>query len=125
MVIVDEPTGIYYGGTVAGPYAQMLIENTLNYMEIPRKYTQEELENISEVVVVPDVTGLRIFEAGGIITDLGLKYTTEYEIFTNQSNVLDQYPAAGSELTKGSIVDLYLDYGESNPNLSTEIEEGN
>ena len=125
LVIVDEPTGIYYGGTVAGPYAQMLIENTLNYMEIPRKYTQEELENISEVVVVPDVTGLRIFEAGGIITDLGLKYTTEYEIFTNQSNVLDQYPAAGSELTKGSIVDLYLDYGESNPNLSTEIEEGN
>jgi len=125
LVIVDEPTGIYYGGTVAGPYAQMVIENTLNYLEVPRVYTEEELENISEVVIVPDVSGLKIPQAGEEITALGLKYTTEYEIFTNESIVLDQYPLAGSEVTKGSIIDLYLDYGESNPNLSTETEEEN
>jgi len=125
LVIVDEPTGIYYGGTVAGPYAQMVIENTLNYMEVPRIYTDKELENINDIIQVPDVVGLKISEAGEIITDLGLKYTTEYEIFTNQSTVLDQYPSAGTELSKGSIVDLYLDYGESNPNLTTETEDGN
>ena len=121
LVIVDEPTGIYYGGTVAGPFAAMVIENTLNYMEIPRKYTDAELKNIEEKVLVPEVTGLTIAEAGELISGMDLKYTTEYEDFTLDTIIVDQYPKAGNELQRGGIIDLYLASGTNNPTLSEEV----
>lgn len=121
LVIVDEPTGIYYGGTVAGPFAAMVIENTLNYMEIPRKYTEAELKNIEEKVLVPEVTGLTIAEAGELISGMDLKYTTEYEDFTLDTIIVDQYPKAGNELQRGGIIDLYLASGTNNPTLSEEV----
>ena len=121
LVIVDEPTGIYYGGTVAGPFAAMVIENTLNYMEIPRKYTEAELKNIEEKVLVPEVIGLTIAEAGELISGMDLKYTTEYEDFTLDTIIVDQYPKAGNELQRGGIIDLYLASGTNNPTLSEEV----
>ena len=120
LVIVDEPTGIYYGGTVAGPYAASVIENSLNYLEIPRKYTEAELEAIQETVTVPDVRNMPISQAGKTLTGMDLRYTTEYEDFTIDTLVLDQYPSAGEVVIKGSIIDLYLAQGENNPALSSE-----
>ena len=120
LVIVDEPTGIYYGGTVAGPPAASVIESTLTYLEVPREYTDEELEATQETVIVPDVRNTSINGAGKEISDLGLKYTTEYEDFNTDTLVLDQYPSPGVEVTKGSIIDLYLEDGTNNPVLSDE-----
>jgi stage V sporulation protein D (sporulation-specific penicillin-binding protein) len=120
LVIVDEPTGIYYGGTVAGPPAASVIESTLTYLEVPREYTDEELEATQETVIVPDVRNTSINGAGREISDLGLKYTTEYEDFNTDTLVLDQYPSPGVEVTKGSIIDLYLEDGTNNPVLSDE-----
>jgi stage V sporulation protein D (sporulation-specific penicillin-binding protein) len=46
LVIVDEPTGIYYGGTVAAPVAKELFENILPYLGIDPVYEEEmALEN--------------------------------------------------------------------------------
>lgn len=42
LVIVDEPQGIYYGGTVAAPVAKELFENILPYLGIE---TQPEVTN--------------------------------------------------------------------------------
>lgn len=123
LVIVDEPTGIYYGGTVAGPFAAMVIENTLNYMEVPRSYTEEELKGIQETVPVPEVIGLTIAEAGELISEISLKYTTEYEDFSLDTVVVDQYPKAGEEIQIGGIIDLYLSSGTNNPTLSEETFE--
>jgi stage V sporulation protein D (sporulation-specific penicillin-binding protein) len=120
LVIVDEPTGIYYGGTVAGPPAASVIESTLKYLEVPRKYTDEELKATKETVIVPDVRNISINRAGKELTDLDLKYTTEYEDFNTDTMVLNQYPSPGEEVTKGSIIDLYLENGSSNPVLSSE-----
>ncbi|MGM0396379.1 MAG: penicillin-binding transpeptidase domain-containing protein [Bacillota bacterium] len=120
LVIVDEPTGIYYGGTVAGPPAAYVIENTLNYMEIPRKFTENELKATKDTVMVPDVRNLPIGQAGKEFTDLELKYTTEYEHFSTDTLVIDQYPSPGEEVIKGSIIDLYLEDGSNNPVLSNE-----
>lgn len=35
MVMMDEPEGVQYGGTVAGPVAKKVVESTLQYMNIP------------------------------------------------------------------------------------------
>ncbi|MDY0234588.1 MAG: penicillin-binding transpeptidase domain-containing protein [Gudongella sp.] len=123
LVIVDEPTGVYYGGTVAGPYAKYVIENTLQYLEVPRVYTEEESELIEELAPVPNVVGLKISEAGQILSEAGFKYTTEYEEFTQDTLVIDQFPKNNEPTEKGSIIDLYLESGLNVPVLSEESIE--
>ena len=120
LVIVDEPTGIYYGGTVAGPYARYVIENTLQYLEVARVYTDEESELIEELLPIPNVIGLKISEAGQILSEAGFKYTTEYDVFTQDTLVIDQFPKEEEPIQKGSIIDLYLESGFKTPILSEE-----
>lgn len=108
LVVVDEPVGQYYGGSVAAPVANMIIEDTLNYLEIAPIFTEEEKEEVEEMILVPDVRNKKIGDAGRILTDAGLKYTTEYLELTSESVVLDQFPLPGIEVRKDSIVDLYL-----------------
>lgn len=109
LVIVDEPEGIYYGGSVAAPVAGKLIDETLNYMEVEKKFTEEEKEKYEYTEVVPDVRNLTIGEAGKALTQLGFRYTTESNNIEEDSVVIEQFPQAGTEVTKGSIIDLYLD----------------
>lgn len=42
LVIVDEPQGIYYGGTVAAPVAKELLENILPYLGIEAKLEEDK-----------------------------------------------------------------------------------
>jgi len=42
LVLIDEPQGLYYGGSVAGPVMQDFLENILPYMNIPKTETVEE-----------------------------------------------------------------------------------
>ena len=43
ICIIDEPQGIYYGGTIAAPVIQELYENILPYLKIAKTgYTEEE-----------------------------------------------------------------------------------
>lgn len=113
LVVVDEPVGIYYGGSVAAPVAKSVLEETLQYLEIPPVFTDEEKEKIEEKVIVPDVRNKKIGEAGEVLTNKGLKYTTEYLELTSESKVLDQFPLPGIEVEKGSIIDLYLNENEN------------
>ncbi len=110
LVVVDEPSGTYYGGSVAAPAAREIFEDTFNYLEIPPKYTKKEKEEIESLVKVPDVRNKKIGEAGKILIDLGLKHTTEYLELTDESIILDQFPLPGVEVKKGSIVDLFMDF---------------
>ena len=109
LVVVDEPSGVYYGGSVAAPVVKKVLEETLQYLEIPPVFTEEEKEKIVEKVEIPDVRNEIIGKAGETLKSIGLKYTTEYLEITTESIVLDQFPLPGIEVEKGSIVDLYLD----------------
>lgn len=42
IVIIDEPVGIYYGGTVAAPVAKEIFENILPYLGLAQNFTEEE-----------------------------------------------------------------------------------
>lgn len=113
LVVVDEPgAGQYYGGTIAAPVAKEILEEALNYLEITPVFTEDEKEMLTEKVIVPDVRNMKIGEAGKILTEAGLRYTTEYMNLTSDSVILDQFPLAGTEVQKGSIVDLYLNISE-------------
>lgn len=115
-VIVDEPEGVYYGGSVAAPVAGELIEETLTYLEVEPKFTEEEKEQYENTEIVPDVRNMEIGEAGKVLNELGFRYTTEsYEIDEN-SVIIEQFPLPKTEVTRGSIIDLYLDEDYKNEN---------
>ena len=115
LVTVDEPSaGTYYGGSVAAPIAKNIFEEIFNYMEIPPQYDEDEMQETIKQVQVPDLRNLVIGEAGKTLTDLGLRYTTEYLELTSDSIVIEQFPAPGIEVQEGSIIDLYLNTKPSN-----------
>lgn len=42
IVLIDEPVGTYYGGTIAAPVVKELLANVLPYLGVEEKYTQTE-----------------------------------------------------------------------------------
>lgn len=109
LVIVDEPVGVYYGGSVAAPVAGKLIGEILEYLEVKPEFTEKEKEEFEYTVKVPDVRGKTIGEAGRTLLESELKYTTESLNIKEDSKVIDQFPSPGTEVSKASIIDLYLD----------------
>jgi cell division protein FtsI/penicillin-binding protein 2 len=47
MCIIDEPVGVYYGGTIAAPVIKQLFENILPYMNIPEKNSGIPEDNLN------------------------------------------------------------------------------
>ena len=45
LVLINEPTGVYYGGTIAAPVAKRIYENILPYLGINPTYEVSEPEN--------------------------------------------------------------------------------
>ena len=45
MCLIDEPTGVYYGGTIAAPVVKTLYENILSYIGIERSVQLEKNDN--------------------------------------------------------------------------------
>ena len=49
LVVIHNPQGVYYGGTIAAPVMKDIFENVLPYLEIPRDETDiEESESNQE-----------------------------------------------------------------------------
>ena len=104
LVLIDEPQGVYYGGTVAGPVMKELLGNVLPYIGIEAVYSAKELE-LDEVkeIEVPSIVGLKISEAKKELQKLKLNCDIkgEGEIVTNQ------FPKQGEKINLSSKVIIY------------------
>ncbi len=122
LVIVDDPEGLYYGGSVAAPIAADIIEKIMSYMEIEPKYTEEEKVTQDELYEVPYLIDMTLEDAGELIIKSGYKYNVDSNITSEKTRVIKQYPKSGEKLEKGGIIDLYLEEKASEgiqvPNLS-------
>lgn len=108
LVIVDNPKGVKYGSTTAAPGAKLILQDTLRYLDLQPKYTEEEKEEMGDnKVTVPDVVGEGLDEAIGILGGEGLEYEVSAGALDNDFIVQDQYPKAGSKIEKGGTVYLY------------------
>lgn len=54
IVLIDEPVGVYYGGTIAAPVMSDLFANILPYLGIEAQYSEEELKRSTEVFYYED-----------------------------------------------------------------------
>lgn len=112
LVIVDEAdTPVDYGGTTAAPFARQILEDVLPYLGY-----QPNVEDDSEPVQVPDVTGLPLWEARRTLSSLGLKVLDD----GGSGSVTAQMPSAGAALRTGGQMMLYT-YDEALPETETLV----
>lgn len=103
LILIDEPVGIYYGGTIAAPVIAELFDNILPYLGIEEKYTEEEKENLG-TFTAPDFIGKTKKEMKDLlkIYDFGDIYPAgEGEVVT------EQFPLPGENVNKNSALVLY------------------
>lgn len=106
LVLIDEPQGVYYGGTVAGPVMRELLQNILPYLGIEVQYNEKEAaEAVEGKTTVPQLEGLTIQEAKHTLFQAGLSAQTEAE----GESVSRQMPPAGEEVNRGTKVILSLE----------------
>lgn len=55
IIMIDEPVGIYYGGTIAAPVMSEMYQNILPYLGIEADYTDAEEEDKTEDVFYEDM----------------------------------------------------------------------
>ncbi|NLJ88316.1 MAG: PASTA domain-containing protein [Epulopiscium sp.] len=104
LIIIDEPQGIYYGGTVAGPVMKEIFDNILPYLNIKAHYSEKELKmNNVEKVIVPNLISKKVQEAKNELK----KNNLGVELIGNGDTILDQFPLAGDEVNPNSKVILY------------------
>lgn len=107
MLLIDEPVGIYYGGTIAAPVVAELFDNILPYLGIEAKYSEEEMEeyNIGEITV-PDFVGKTKKE----VNELKKVYDISYIYYLGDGDVVkEQFPLPGEKISKNSDLILYLE----------------
>jgi stage V sporulation protein D (sporulation-specific penicillin-binding protein) len=105
LVLIDEPTGIYYGGTIAAPVVSDLFDNILPYLGIEASYTESEIEkfNIGSFQM-PDFVGKTRKEVKDMlkIYDFGEEYP-----LGEGDMVIEQFPLPGETVDKDSDLVLY------------------
>lgn len=105
LVLIDEPVGIYYGGTIAAPVIVSLFDNILPYMGIEANYSEEDLKNYQVgQFQVPNFIGktrkemkdlLKIYEFGDVY------------ISGEGDTVTEQFPLPGDSVNRKSGLVLY------------------
>lgn len=108
LVILDQPPAgaTYYGGLIAAPVVKNILEESLQYLGVEPKYTQEEMALID--ITVPDITGKSVDDAKKLLAEVGIEISQK----GSGGIVVDQVPKAYSKLSKGSKVVAYTE-GES------------
>ena len=102
LVVIDEPTGMYYGGQIAAPVFPALMKDAVDYCNIARTEAGEATES-AELVEVPEVVGRE--------ADDGMRLLREAEFVPEcigEGVVTAQVPPMGSRVMKGTKVLLYL-----------------
>ena len=102
LVIVEEAdVPIDFGSVTAAPFAREILEQTLMYLGIAPQTQEREPEQVR----VPQVTGMNLTEAASAVKEAGLDC-----VFDGDGGIVKgQLPAAGAEMTEGSLMLLYVD----------------
>ena len=101
LVLIDEPQGVYYGGTVAGPVMQELLQNILPYLGVEPKYNEKEAEEAEKgKTIVPDLNGMALNEVRNSLFQAGLSLEAEGD----GEVVKRQMPPSGEMVNRGTKV---------------------
>ena len=104
LVIVDEPSGdSYYGSVVATPYAKQIFESIIAYKNYrPTESIEEEKKQMEKNIRLPDLTSMSMVDATQKLISLGLNYEVQGEGGT----IINQLPKKDTMMFKNGIVVL-------------------
>ncbi|MFI3174983.1 MAG: penicillin-binding transpeptidase domain-containing protein [Bacillota bacterium] len=106
LILIDEPQGVYYGGTVVGPLMQEVMLNALPYLGIDPIYSEEEQKALSEIQgMVPEVVGKSVSDAKNTLYQEGFQWKFE----GLGDLVVKQIPPFGEVVNKNTEILLYLE----------------
>ncbi len=105
LVIVDEPSGLFYGSQVAAPIFHTVMSDTLRYLGIaptePVDTANSAANQDSNITItVPNVTNLSVAEAIANLQRLGLNV----KLSGSGNTVSSQQPVAGADARTGTSV---------------------
>ncbi|RDY28478.1 stage V sporulation protein D [Romboutsia weinsteinii] len=112
LAIVDEPTGVSaFGSTTAGPIIKEVMSNSLKYLGVEPKYTDEEKAELEKPKVkVPDVRNLQIGDAVKVLEEAKLKPILDSDIeLPEDTKIIDMFPKPGVEVQEGSSIMIYYE----------------
>lgn len=110
LVVIDEPNGLsHFGSITATPVAKEILEESLRYLEIRPKYTEEETQQLVKAdITIPEVRQLTANEAAKVLKDKKLNYSIEtYQEIGANTIIVDMFPKPGARVTENSTVLLY------------------
>lgn len=108
---VDNPKGIQFGGVVAAPIVQNILEDSLHYMKVPQRTDQlSKVYKYGETPIdtVPDLVGASVQD---IYEDMNMNFNLVRS--GTGDTVINQAPKAGARLERGSTIRIYM--GSSSP----------
>ncbi len=115
LVIVDEPKGAYYGGTVASPVAKNIFERIFEAKQIERNDNfEKDKEALKPKIEVPNLTGKSLTESVTILNALGLQYLTQ----GNGKKVTGQISPPGTYVCAGDIILLIFEEESNHDTMS-------
>lgn len=105
LVVVDEPSGVFYGSQVAAPIFKAVMTDVLRYMGVaPSEVESTETDEGEQILVqVPNLVNLDTSSAVEKLRSLGLTA----EVVGDGQLVTEQTPSADSKLYSGSTVALH------------------
>lgn len=110
LAIVDEPTGVSaFGSTTAGPIVKEIMNDSLKYLGVEPKYTEEEKNEYERPKVkVPNIVDLSIKDALKVLEENKLKAIQDTDTEVNENDkVKGIFPPAGSEVPQDSSIVIY------------------
>lgn len=106
LIIVDEPVGQINGGAICTPVAARVVEKTLEYMNVERMYTSEELKKLDKTT--PNIVGQSVEDAREQLENDGFRV----KVAGNGDKVISQMPSHNASIANGGVVVLYTDSDE-------------
>ena len=117
LVMIDEPEGNYYGGSIAAPiFRNIALRYTGINSDIINNYVSKPKNGL---IYVPQLEGLQYEIGQKILTSLGLNPVIEVPDPEKNSIIVQQNPYPGARIRKGSDVKINLETPSNvqNPNL--------
>lgn len=115
MVLVDEPVGSYYGGTIAAPVVSRVMAEVLPYLGVEPEYDDDELETVA--YAVESYVNDTVSDAQAKI----LKADYKYKVIGSGLTVIRQVPKAGDALAHEGTIVLYTDDVTSGKTLVPDV----
>jgi len=119
LVMIDEPSLYnYYGGSVATPIFKNI---ALRYSAINTNIINDYVnKDITDLVLVPQLKGMKYETAQAVLTPLGLTLTIDTDkTNSNKENciIINQNPYPAARIKKGSSIKVNLEELNTAPNI--------